>query len=138
LAWLLAHRVCDALLQRETKFARLSQNDLCGLRDRTFEEQVNKYAAIWKASRPTGVVVASVNLAPPDANGPGMAVPPQRGSAPAELASQTAAETPVAAPLPPPVRNPAAAEPALQSGVAPLPPHRPPQLPGAIPRAVAP
>jgi hypothetical protein len=121
---------------------------LGNLRDRTFEEQVNKYAAIWKASRPTGVVVASVNLAPPEANGPGMAVPPQRGSAPAELASQTAAETPVAAPLPPPVRNPAAAEPVLQSdsetpvesppSVAPLPPHRPPQLRGAIPRAVAP
>jgi hypothetical protein len=101
---------CDAL----TRF-RESTRVLGNLRDRTFEEQVNKYAAIWKASRPTGVAVASVNLAPPEANGPGMAVPPQRGSAPAELASQTAAETPVAAPLPSPVRNPAAAEPVLQS-----------------------
>jgi hypothetical protein len=85
-------------------------------------------------------VVASVNLALPGANGPGIALRPVRGSATAEPASQTAAGTPVAVPLPqepPPVRDPAAAEPALQSAaetpveapasVAPLPPHRPPQ-----------
>ena len=124
---------------------------LGNLRDRAFEEQVNKYAAIWNASRSTEVVVASVNLALPRANGPGTAVPPQRGSATAEPASQTAADTPVAAPLPqepPPVRDPAAAEPVLQSAaetpveapasVAPLPPHRPPQVRAATPRAVAP
>jgi hypothetical protein len=109
---------------------------LSNLRDRTFEEQVNKYAAIWNASRPTGVVVASVNLALPGVNGQGTAAPPQGGSAPAESASQTAAETPVTAPLPPPVHDPAAEELVMRSAaetpveapasVAPLPPHRPP------------
>jgi hypothetical protein len=124
---------------------------LGNLRDRTFEEQVNKYAAIWNASRPTKDVVASVNLALPGANGPGIALRPERGSATAEPASQTAAETPIAAPLPQqpsPVRDPVGAEAVLQSAVetlveapasvAPLPPHRPPQVRAATPRAVAP
>jgi hypothetical protein len=88
---------------------------LGNLRDRTFKERVNKYSAFWNAPRPTEVVVASVNLALPGANGPGTGVPQPRGSALAEPASQTAAETPAATlsvtPLPqelPPVRDSAA------------------------------
>jgi hypothetical protein len=69
---------------------------LGNLRDRTFKERVNKYSAFWNAPRPTEVVVASVNLALPGANGPGTGVPQPRGSALAEPASQTAAETPAA------------------------------------------
>jgi hypothetical protein len=137
---------------------------LGNLRDRTFKEQVNKYTAIWNAPRPTEVVVASVNLALPGANGPGTGVPQPRGSDPAEPASQTFAETPVSpqelpplrdsaatpasvAPSPqesPARRDPAAAELVLQSAaetptsVPPLPPHRPPQVRVTTPRGITP
>jgi hypothetical protein len=69
---------------------------LGNLRDRTFEERVNKYSAFWNAPRPTEVVVASVNLPSRGANGTGTGVPQPRESALTEPASQTAAETPVA------------------------------------------
>ncbi len=126
------------------------------LRERTFEEQVNKYTAIWNASRPTEVVVAAANLAPPRANGLVTPVPPPRDPVAAEPASQSAAKTPVATPTsvaplpqePPPLRDSTAAEPVLQSAaetpvatavsVAPLPPHRPPQVRAMTPRAPQP
>jgi hypothetical protein len=52
---------------------------LGNLRDRTFEEQVNKYGAIWNAPRPTEVVVASVNLARGPSAGGGLARKPAAG-----------------------------------------------------------
>jgi hypothetical protein len=142
---------CEAL-------TRLSDSTrvLGNLRERTFEEQVNKYTAIWNAPRPTEVVVAAANLALPGANGPVTAVPPPRDPVAAEPASQSAAKTPVTTPAsvapspqePPPPRDPAAAEPVLQSAaetpvatpasVAPLPPHRPPQVRATTPRAFTP
>jgi hypothetical protein len=98
---------------------------LGNLRDRTFEERVNRYSAFWNAPRPTEVVVASVNLASPGVNGPGTGVTQLRGSAIAEPASQITTEPPVATlsvtPLPqelPPVRDsaatPASVAPSLQ------------------------
>jgi hypothetical protein len=128
---------CEALTRLS-----VSSRVLRNLRDRSFEERVNKYAAIWNAPHPAEVVVASVNLAPPGANGPGTAVPPP---APAEPASQTAPKAPAAAPSvaplpqePPPVRDAAETPVEAPASVAPLPPHRPPQARAATPRAVAP
>jgi hypothetical protein len=59
---------CDAL----TRF-RESTRVLGNLRDRTFEEQVKKYTAIWNAPRPAGGVVAAAgpSVALPGTNGPG-------------------------------------------------------------------
>jgi hypothetical protein len=141
---------------------------LGNLRDRTFEERVNKYNAFWNAPRPNEVVVASVNLPSPEANGTG--VPRPREPALAEPASQTAAETPVATlsvtPLPqelpsmrdsagtpvsvepspqepPALRDPSAPEPVqaaaeTPTSVLPLPPHRPPQVRVMAPRGITP
>jgi hypothetical protein len=52
---------------------------LGNLRDRTFEEQVKKYSAIWNAPRPAERVVAGSSVALPETNGPGMVA---SGSAP--------------------------------------------------------
>jgi hypothetical protein len=142
---------CEAL-------TRLSDSSrvLSNLRERTFEEQVKKYTAIWNAPSATEVAVAAANLALPGANGPVTAVPPPLDPIAAEQASQSAAKTPVGRPAsvapspqePPPLRDPAIAEPVLQSAtetpvatpasVAPLPPHRPPQVRATTPRAFTP
>jgi hypothetical protein len=67
---------CDAL----TRFHE-STRVLGNLRDRTFEEQVKKYTAIWNAPRPAERVVAAAgpSVALPGTNGPGTVAP---GSAP--------------------------------------------------------
>jgi hypothetical protein len=67
---------CDAL----TRF-RESTRVLGNLRDRTFEEQVKKYTAIWNAPRPAERVVAAAgpSVALPGTNGPGTVA---SGSAP--------------------------------------------------------
>jgi hypothetical protein len=57
---------CDAL----TRFHE-SSRVLGNLRDRTFEAQVKKYAAIWNAPRPAERVVAGPSVALPETNGPG-------------------------------------------------------------------
>jgi hypothetical protein len=67
---------CDALTQFHE-----STRVLGNLRDRTFEEQVKKYTAIWNAPPPAVGVVAAVgpSVALPGTNGPGTVAP---GSAP--------------------------------------------------------
>jgi hypothetical protein len=65
---------CDAL----TRFHE-SARVLGNLRDRTFEEQVKKYDAIWNASRPAERVVTGPSVALPETNGPGTGA---SGSAP--------------------------------------------------------
>jgi hypothetical protein len=144
---------CDGLAQ-----FRDSTRVLGNLRERTFEEQVRKYAAIWNAPGPAEGVVAAAGppAALPGKSGPGTAMPPLHDPDAAQPASQFAADNPLAAPLsvaplpqePPPLREPATAEPVLQSaadtplatqaGVAPLPPRRPPQVRVAPPRAAGP
>jgi hypothetical protein len=123
---------CDAL----TRF-RESTRVLGNLRDRTFEEQVKKYTAIWNAPRPAEGVVAAAgpSVALPGTNGPGTVASLPRDTAAPEPALQSAAVAPPAAlgsvtspphePLrgsvtapsqePPPLRDPADAEPASQS-----------------------
>jgi hypothetical protein len=125
---------CDALTQ-----LRDSTRVLGNLRERTFEQQVKKYTAIWNAPRPaTGVVAAAgPSVALPGTSGPGSVASLPRDSAAAEPASQSAAVTPPTAlgsvtppsQEPPPLRgsvmappqepsslrDPAAAEPTLQS-----------------------
>jgi hypothetical protein len=126
---------CDALTQ-----LRDSTRVLGNLRERTFEQQVKKYTAIWNAPRPaTGVVAAAgPSVALPGTSGPGSVASLPRDPAAAEPALQSAAVAPpaalgsVASPPqeqlppqgivvappqgPPPLpRDPAAAEPASQS-----------------------
>jgi hypothetical protein len=125
---------CDALAQ-----LRDSTRVFGNLRERTFENQVNKYTAIWNAPRPaTGVVAAAApSVALPGTSGPETVASLRRDPAAAEPASQAAAVTPPAAPgsgtsppqeppplrgsvtppprEPPPLRDPAAAEPASQA-----------------------
>jgi hypothetical protein len=62
---------CEAL----TRF-REPTRVLGNLRDRTFEEQVKKYTAIWNAPPPAVGVVAAIgsSVALPGTNGPGTAV----------------------------------------------------------------
>jgi hypothetical protein len=139
---------CDAL----TRF-RESTRVLGNLRDRTFEEQVKKYTAIWNAPRPAEGVVAAAgpSVVLPGTNGPGTVASLPRDPAAAEPASQSAAVAPPAAPgsvtsppheplplrgsvtapsqEPPPLRDPAAAEPASQSAA---------ETPAATPGSVAP
>ena len=70
---------CEAL----TRF-RKSTRVLGNLRDRTFEEQVKKYTAIWNAPRPAeGVVaVAGPSFALPGANSPGTVESPRDPTVP--------------------------------------------------------
>jgi hypothetical protein len=91
---------CEAL----TRF-REPTRVLGNLRDRTFEEQVKKYTAIWNAPRPAVSVVAAAgpSVALPGTNGPGTVASPALGSVTAPPQEQ------------PSPRDPAAAEPALQS-----------------------
>jgi hypothetical protein len=152
---------CDALTQ-----LRDSTRVLGNLRERTFEEQVKKYTAIWSV-----VTAAGPSVALPGTSGLGTVASQLRDPAAAEPALQSAAVAPPAAlgsvtsppqePSPlrgsvtappqeqPSLRDPAAAEPALQSAavtppaalgtVTPLPPRRPPQVRVAPPpRAAAP
>jgi hypothetical protein len=140
---------CDALAQLSDS-TRVRGN----LRERTFEEQVNKYSAIWNAPRPAAGVVAAAgpSVALPATSDPGTVASLPRDPAAAEPASQSAAVAPPAPqeppPLrgsvalppqePPPLRDPAAADPASQSdavappaalaSVTPLPPRRPPKV----------
>ena len=65
---------CDAL----TRFHE-STRVLGNLRDRTFEEQLKKYTAIWNAPRPAERVVSGSSVALPETNGPGTVA---SGSAP--------------------------------------------------------
>jgi hypothetical protein len=65
---------CDAL----TRFHE-STRVLGNLRDRTFEERVKKYTAIWNAPPPAERVVAGSSVALPGTNGPGTVA---SGSAP--------------------------------------------------------
>jgi hypothetical protein len=143
---------CDAL----TRF-RESTRVLGNLRDRTFEEQVKKYTAIWNAPRPAeGVVTAAgPSVVLPGTNGPGTVASLPRDPAAPEPASQSGAVAPPAAlgsitspphepaPLqepPPAAAEPAAAEPASQSAAVtpPAAPHRPPQVRIATPPRAAP
>jgi hypothetical protein len=149
---------CNALAQ-----FRDSTRVLGNLRERTFEEQVKKYSAIWNAPRPAAGVVAAAgpSVALPGTSDPGTVASLPRDPAAAEPASQSAAVAPPAAlappqeppPLPgsvapppqepPPLRDPAAAEPSSQSAavappaalasVTPLPPRRPPKVRVATP-----
>jgi len=139
---------CAALTQ-----LRDSTRVLGNLRERTFEQQVKKYTAIWNVPRPaTGVVAAAgPSVALPGTSGPGSAASLPRDPAAAEPALQSAAVAPPAAlgsvssppqeqlPLqgivvarpqgPPPLpRDPAAAEPASQSAAV-----TPPATPGSVP-----
>jgi hypothetical protein len=121
---------CDALGR-----LRDSTRVLANLRDRTFEEQLKKYTAIWNAPRPADGVFAAAgrSVALPGANGPGTVA--SSGDPAAEgPVSQSAAVTPPAARAnvtsppqepppgsvaltpqePPPLRGPAAAEPASE------------------------
>jgi len=110
---------CDALTQ-----LRDSTRVLGNLRERTFEQQVKKYTAIWNVPRPaTGVVAAAgPSVALPGTSGPGSAASLPRDPAAAEPALQSAAVTP----------------PATLGSVTPLPPRRPPQVRVAPPpRATA-
>jgi hypothetical protein len=110
---------CDALGR-----LRDSTRVLANLRDRTFEEQLKKYTAIWNAPRPADGVFAAAgrSVALPGANGPGT-VASSRDPAAEGPVSQSAAVTPPAARAnvtsppqePPPLRDSAASEPAPQS-----------------------
>jgi hypothetical protein len=142
---------CDALAR-----LRDSTRVLGNLRDRTFEEQVKKYTAIWNAPRPAEGVVAAAgpSVALLGTNGPGTVAEPALQSAavaaPAALGSVTSPpheplplRRSVTAPSqePPPLRDPADAEPASQSaavtppaalGSATSPPQEPLPLRGTV------
>ncbi len=131
---------CDAL----TRF-RDSTRVLANLRDRTFEEQVKKYTAIWNAPRPTEGVVAAAGppVALPAASpGPGTVAP--RYDFPS---SKSIPPVSIMAPEAPAPREPRDVEPPAQSAavapsapgsVTPVPPRRPPQVRAAPPRPAAP
>jgi hypothetical protein len=128
---------CDALAR-----LRDSTRVLGNLRERTFEEQVKKYTAIWNAPRPaTGVVAAAgPSVALPGTSGletvaslprdPAAAEPAALGSVASPPQEQLPLGGIVVAPPqgPPPLpRNPAAAEPASQSAAV-----TPPTAPGSV------
>jgi hypothetical protein len=137
---------CEAL----TRF-REPARVLGNLRDRTFEERVKKYTAIWNAPPPAVGVVAAVgpSVALPGTNGPGAVVSLPRDPAAPEPALQSAPgsvtspphERPTAPSQEPQLlRDPVAAEPASQSaavappaglGSATSPPQEPPPLRGS-------
>jgi hypothetical protein len=132
---------CDGL----TRF-RDSTRVLGNLRDRTFEEQVKKYTAIWNTPRPAEGVVAAVG--PPvalPAAAPGPATVAPRYDFPS---SKSIPPVSIMAPEAPAPREPRDAEPAAQSAavapstpasITPVPPRRPPQVRVAPPpRAAAP
>jgi hypothetical protein len=111
---------CDALTQ-----LRDSTRVLGNLRERTFEQQVKKYTAIWNAPRPaTGVVAAAgPSVALPGASGPGSV---------ASLPRDPAAAEPAFAAIAPPAAlgsiSPPQEQPPLQ-GIVVAPPQGPPPLP---------
>ena len=143
---------CEAL----TRF-RESTRVLGNLRDRTFEEQVKKYTAIWNAPRPAeGVVaVAGPSFALPGANSPGTVESPRDPTVPVPALQSALGSvmSPPHEPLSlggsvtapsqerPPLLDPAAASSASQSaaatppaglGSATSPSHDPPPLRGTI------
>jgi hypothetical protein len=102
---------CDAL----TRFHE-STRVLGNLRDRTFEEQVKKYTAIWNAPRPAERVVAGSSVALPETNGPGTVA---SGSAPQpHVSGRGYSETPPLESKAMPARVPDAPVPKLSPGVA--------------------
>ena len=102
---------CDAL----TRFHE-STRVLGNLRDRTFEEQVKKYTAIWNAPRPTERVVAGSSVALPETNGPGTVA---SGSAPQpHVGGRGYSEAPPLESKAMPARVPDAPAPKLSPGVA--------------------
>jgi hypothetical protein len=108
---------CDALAQLNDS-TRVRGN----LRERTFEEQVKKYTAIWNAPRPTTDVVAPAGLTVPLRGTSGLETAASRDLAAAELALTAAVAPPAvqgsvtSSPQePPPLRDPAVAEPVSQS-----------------------
>jgi hypothetical protein len=131
---------CDALIRFHD-----SSKVLANLRDRTFEKQVKKYAAIWDRPADGVAATASPPVALPDTIGPEVgqkygspsskSIPPVSIVAPEEsqpreaTASESTDVTPQPAPQAPQPTPPlAGGEPAVQSAVVtPLPPHRPPQ-----------
>jgi hypothetical protein len=129
---------CDAL----TRF-RDSTRVLANLRDRTFEEQVKKYTAIWNAPRPAEGVVAAAGppvALPPAAPGPGTVAPrydfPSSKSIPP--VSIMAPEAPAPRDSDPAAQS-AAVAPSAPGSITPVPPRRPPQVRIAPPpRAAAP
>ena len=104
---------CDALMRFHD-----SSKVLGNLRNRTFEEQVKKYTAIW--DRPAEGVAATAS--PP-------VVAPEESPPREATASESTDVTPQPAPqAPQPTPPPAGGEPTVQSAVVtPLPPRRPPQ-----------
>jgi hypothetical protein len=135
---------CDAL----TRF-RDSTRVLANLRERTFEEQVKKYTAIWNAPRPAEGVVAAAGppvTLPAAAPGPGTVAPrydfPSSKSIP-PVSIMAPEVTPPREPSPPrdaePAAQSAAVAPSSPGSVTPVPPRRPPQVRVAPPpRAAAP
>jgi hypothetical protein len=117
---------CNALAQ-----FRDSTRVLGNLRERTFEEQVKKYSAIWNAPRPAAGVVAAAgpSVALPGTSDPGTVASLPRNPAAAEPASQSAAVAPPAALGS--VMSPPQEPPPLPGSVAP-PPQEPPPLPGSV------
>jgi hypothetical protein len=128
---------CEAL----TRF-REPARVLGNLRDRTFEEQVKKYTAIWNAPPPAVGVVAAIgsSVVLPGTNGPGTVVSLPRDPAAPGSALQSAPESvtspPHARPTAPSqepqlLRDPTAAvAPPAGLGSATSPPQEPPPLPG--------
>jgi hypothetical protein len=130
---------CDALTR-----LRDSTRVLANLRDRTFEEQVKKYTAIWNAPRPAEGVVAAAGppvALPAAAPGPGTvaprydfpsakSIPPVNIMAPEAPAPREASRD----------AEPSAQSAAVPTSVTPVPPRRPPQVraPPPPPRAAAP
>jgi len=112
---------CDALTQ-----LRDSTRVLGNLRERTFEQQVKKYTAIWNAPRPAMGVVAAA--------GPSVALPGMSGpGSVASLPRDPAAAEPAFAAIAPPaalgsVASPPQEQPPLQ-GIVVAPPQGPPPLP---------
>jgi hypothetical protein len=107
---------CDALAQLSDS-TRVRDN----LHERTFEEQVKKYTAIWNAPRPTTDVVAAAGLTVPLRGTSGLETAASRDPAATEPASAAVAppgaQGSVTSPprAPPPLRDPAVVEPVSQS-----------------------
>jgi hypothetical protein len=129
---------CDAL----TRFGD-STRVLANLRERTFEEQVKKYTAIWNAPRPAEGVVAAAGppvALPAAAPGPGTVAPrydfPSSKSIPPVNIMAPEAPAPRDAE---PAAQSAAVAPSAPASITPVPPRRPPQVRVAPPpRAAAP
>jgi hypothetical protein len=133
---------CDAL----TRFGD-STRVLANLRDRTFEEQVKKYTAIWNAPRPAEGVVAAAGppvALPAAAPGPGTVAPrydfPSAKSIPPVSIMAPEAPAPRESPRDAvPAAQSAAVAPSVPTSITPVPPRRPPQVRVAPPpRAAAP